>query len=72
VLTDAITITSKVAPPAQIKPDPDSINIHNGGLSDHDEIRGRERDAAVFSPPKGKIFLNSEVSILSYIVDISV
>jgi hypothetical protein len=62
MLTDTITVTSKVAPPARIKPDPDSIDIHNGGLSDHDEIRGRERDAAIFSPPKGKICLNSEVS----------
>ena len=72
VLTDAIIVTSKVARPAQIKPDPDFIDIHDGGLSDHDEIRGRERDAAVFSPPKGKVRLNSEVSILSYIDDISI
>jgi hypothetical protein len=72
VLTGAITITSKAAPPGQIKPDPDSINIYDGGLSDRDETRGHERDAAVFSPPKGKIRLNSEVSILSYIENISI
>jgi hypothetical protein len=66
VLTNAITITSTAAPPVQIKPDPDFIEIHDGGLSDHDEISGRERDAAVFSPPKGKTRLNSEVSTLSH------
>jgi hypothetical protein len=65
VLTDTIAITSKAAPAVRIKPDPDFIDIHDGGLSDHDETRGRERDAAVFSPPKGKTRLNSEVSILS-------
>jgi hypothetical protein len=72
VLTDAIAITSTAAPRVQIKPDPDFIDIHDGGLSDHDEIRGRERDAAVFSPPKGKTRLNSEVNILSCIYDISI
>ena len=70
VLTHAIAITSTVAPPIRIKPDPDFIEIHNGGLSDHDEIRGRERDTAVFSPPKGKTCLNSKVSILSRFNDI--
>ncbi|KIM86487.1 hypothetical protein PILCRDRAFT_4965 [Piloderma croceum F 1598] len=64
VLTDAITITSTVAPRVQIKPDPNFIDIHDGGLSDHDEIRGRERDAAVFSPPKGKTRLNSEALVV--------
>jgi hypothetical protein len=72
VLMDAIAITSTAAPRVQIKPDPDFIDIHDGGLSDHDEIRGRERDAAVFSPPKGKTRLNSEVNILSCIYDISI
>lgn len=58
VLTDAIAITSTVAPRVQIKPDPDFIDIHD------DEIRGRERDAAVFSPPKGKTRLNSEALVV--------
>jgi hypothetical protein len=65
ILTDAIAITSYRAPPIQIKPDPDTIDIDDGGLSDHNEIRGCERDAAVLSPPKGKIRLNSEVSFFS-------
>src|ERR1700692_4129837 len=54
VLTNSIAITHTGPPPVQIKPDPDYITIHDGGLSDHDEIRGHERDAAVVSPPKAK------------------
>ena len=67
VLTNTITITSnsgKRAPSVQVKPDPDFINFHDdGALSDHDEIMGQERDAAMLSPPKGKKRLNSEVSL---------
>ena len=70
VLTDGIAITSKAAPTVRIKPDPDFIDIYDGGLSDHDEIRGRERDVAILSPPKGKMRLNSEVSILSRVNNI--
>jgi hypothetical protein len=70
VLTDGIAIASKAAPAVRIKPDPDFIDIYDGGLSDHDEIRGRERDVAILSPPKGKMRLNSEVSILSRVNNI--
>lgn len=35
----------------------------DGGLSDHDETRGPEREAAIKSPPKGKQRLTSTVSI---------
>jgi hypothetical protein len=63
VLTNTITITGKRAPSVRVKPDPDSIDFHDGALSDHDEIMGQERDAAMLSPPKGKKRLNSEVSL---------
>src|ERR1700676_1433058 len=33
VLTHAIAITSTAAPPIRIRPDPNFIEIHNGGLS---------------------------------------
>jgi hypothetical protein len=72
VLTNSIAVTHTGPPPVRIKPDPDYITIHDGGLSDHDEIRGRERDAAVVSPPKGKIRLNSEASISSQIQNLSI
>lgn len=63
MLTNTITITGKRAP-VRVKSDPDStIDFHDGALSDHDEIRGQERDAAMLSPPKGKKRLNSEVSL---------
>ena len=34
----------------------------DGGLSDSDEMRGAEREAAVNSPPKGKKVIVSDVS----------
>jgi hypothetical protein len=54
VLTDAIAISSKGVPSIRIKPDPDAIDIRDGGLSNHDEIKGHERNASVLSPIKGK------------------
>jgi hypothetical protein len=38
-----------------------------GGLSDHDETTGGERDAAVLSPPKGKQRVTSNVSLLFWL-----
>ena len=71
VLTDGIAITSKAAPAVQIKPDPNFIDIYDGGgLSDHDETKGCKCDVAILSPPKGKMCLNSKVSILSHINNI--
>jgi hypothetical protein len=35
---------------------------NDGGLSDNDEVRGEEREAAITSPPKGKKRVTSEVS----------
>jgi hypothetical protein len=34
----------------------------DGGLSDNDERRGEEREAAINSPPKGRKRVTSEVS----------
>jgi hypothetical protein len=39
-----------------------------GGLSDHDEMNGEERLAAINAPPKGKKRLTSEVGLLFFIV----
>jgi hypothetical protein len=64
VLTDTITVTGKGVPSIQVKSEHDVIDIHDGGLSDHDEINGHEREAALLSPPKGKKRMNSEVNIL--------
>jgi len=40
----------------------DGIKIAEGGLSDIDETKGYERDAAIKSPPKGKQRITSSVS----------
>jgi hypothetical protein len=37
---------------------------YDGGLSDNNEMRGEEREAAINSPPKGKKQVTSEVSFL--------
>jgi hypothetical protein len=61
VLTSAITITSAHVP-VKVKQDPDSIYTYNGGISDHKETAGVERNAAHASPIKGKKHLTSEIS----------
>jgi hypothetical protein len=61
ILTSNITITS-AQDHIKIKQDPDSIYTYDGGLSDHEETAGVERDAAHASPIKGKRRLNSKVS----------
>jgi hypothetical protein len=59
VLTDSIT--DEGAPAIRrVKSEPDVVD--HGGLSDHDEVSGLERDAAVKSPPKGKKRVHSEGS----------
>ena len=51
----------------------DGIEIAEGGLSDLDETKGAERDAAIKSPPKGRQRISSSVShhclcdLLSYL-----
>ena len=61
VLTGDMAITS-AQDYIKFKQDPDSIYTYDGGLSDHEETAGVERDAAHASPIKGKRRLNSEVS----------
>jgi len=36
---------------------------YGGGLSDNDEMRGEEWEVAINSPPKGKKWITSEVSL---------
>jgi hypothetical protein len=52
--------------PVKVKAEPDDIVIHSdAGLSDNDETKGIEREAAVNSPLKGKKRVTSTVSFLS-------
>jgi hypothetical protein len=63
VLTNEITITSTHHDvPVKVKRDSNSIRLYDGGLSDHEEINGVEREAAHASPIKGRRRLNSQVS----------
>jgi len=72
VLTNNIRIVSHGAldlVKVKAELEPDAITIYsNGGLSDTDEIKGEEREAAIKSPPKGKKWVTSEVSLLPFIV----
>jgi hypothetical protein len=55
-------ILSSVKVKAELSP---TLSLHiDGGLSDNDERRGEEREAAINSPPKGKKRVTSEVSLL--------
>lgn len=67
--TTATTVTftnaSSRSESSRVKSEPDAVDY--GGLSDHDEVRGLERDAAVMSPPKGKKRVHSEESSISSI-----
>jgi hypothetical protein len=66
VLTDSVKIIShraldSVEVKAELAP---TLSLHtNGGLSDNDERRGEEREAAINSPPKGKKRVTSDVSL---------
>jgi hypothetical protein len=63
VLTSEITITSAHHDvPVKVKQDSNSVRLYDGGLSDHEEMTGVERDAAHASPIKGRKRLNSQVS----------
>ena len=69
--TTTTTVTSLTnASSRRVKPEPDAVDY--GGLSDHDEVRGLERDAAVMSPPKGKKRVHSKESIFCSIQYISI
>jgi hypothetical protein len=65
VLTNNVRVVSHGAlDSAKVKaePVPDITIFSDGGLSDADEIKGEEREAAIKSPPKGKKRVTNEVS----------
>jgi hypothetical protein len=67
VLTDHVKIIShRALDPVKVKaePSPTFSSYNEGGLSDNEEMRGEEREAAINSPPKGKKRVTSEVSLL--------
>jgi hypothetical protein len=65
VLTDDVKIISHQTPAESGKEKPEPAPLislrDNGGLSDNDETRGEERDAALASPVKGAKRVTSEV-----------
>lgn len=64
-LTNKIVLSTEKTAALQIKPDPDaSFMVNDNGLSDNDEMRGVEREAAVATPHKGKARLDSKVSFI--------
>jgi hypothetical protein len=67
VLTDNIKVIShQYSDQVKIKVESraaDVISLSDGGLSDNDELHGKERESAINSPPKGKKRINSEVKI---------
>jgi hypothetical protein len=67
VLTNNVKIINHCALDSvkvKAKPSP-TLSLHtDGGLSDNDKRRGKERAAAINSPPKGKKQVTSEVSLL--------
>lgn len=73
VLTKNITISQTVPAPIKVETnDHDgAILIVDGGISDEDETKGFERDAAVASPPKGKKRVTSTVSNIISALDLS-
>ena len=67
VLTDRIKIISHQSsnqPPVKVKKESqaDVLSLSDGGLSDNDELVGKERETAINSPPKGKKRITSEVT----------
>lgn len=73
VLTKNITISQTMPAPIKVETnDHDgAILIVDGGISDEDETKGFERDAAVASPPKGKKRVTSTVSNIISALDLS-
>jgi hypothetical protein len=66
VLTNDVRIVGHRTRPSSVKvkpePEPEMALYSDGGLSDRDETIGKEREAAINSPPKGKKRVTSEVS----------
>jgi hypothetical protein len=67
VLTNNVKIIShRALDSVKVKAEPSpTLSLHtDGGLSDNDERRGEEWEAAINSPPKGKKRVTSEISLL--------
>jgi hypothetical protein len=65
ILTDNIkVITHQSSDQVKVKIESraDVISLSDGGLSDNDELGGKERESAINSPPKGKKRITSEVT----------
>jgi hypothetical protein len=64
-LTDNIKIISRPSSnQVKVKVEADMLYLSDeGGLSDNDELGGKEREAAINSPPKGKKRITSEVTV---------
>jgi hypothetical protein len=66
VLTDNIKVISRQSSDqveVKVESQADVISLSDeGGLSDCDELDGKEREAAINSPPKGKKRITSEVT----------
>ena len=65
VLTEDIKIIShQTSDEVKAKGENDILSLSNdeGGLSDSDELGGKEQEAAINSPPKGKKRITSEVT----------
>lgn len=71
VLSDNVKIFSRQSLDlVKVKAEPAlEESMYDGGLSDNDEMRGEERDAAINSPPKGKKRLTSEVIVLLCLIE---
>jgi hypothetical protein len=65
-LTSNVNDVSRSSPPVNVENEsgPESPVVFDGGLSDHDEMNGNERLAAVNSPLKAGKRVNSDVRML--------
>lgn len=63
VLTNTIKVISHHQAPVKVKAESQAhvLSLSDGGLSDNDELAGKEREIAINSPPKGKKRITSEV-----------
>ena len=63
ILTDNIRVIShQPLDQVKVKVEPGVLSLSDGGLSDNDEMGGKERETAINSPLKGKKRITSEVT----------
>ena len=65
VLTDNIKVISRQSSDqvkVKVESQAEVFSLSEGGLSDNDELAGKEREIAINSPPKGKKRITSEVA----------